>query len=183
LRLSAHAHAPRRLLVLALAVLGSGALAAERITNIGILDLRRVTTSYFRESRAVRDLEEMRAQVDAKRARLEAEIYDLEARRLQARTDGDRQDVLALDQRLFEQRQYLRDYITVKNQQLAQQQERLAESDSFLDDLAAAIAFVAESEGLSLVMDRNNNGVLFFVPEIDVTDLVIAELGRRSGRN
>ena len=50
-------------------------------------------------------------------------------------------------------------------------------------ELAAAIQFVAESEGLSLVLNKNNPSLLFFVKEIDVTDLVIAELGSRARRN
>ena len=171
------------LLVLVLAVAGGGALAAERITNIGILDLKRVATTYFRESKAVRELEELRDQISAERRRLEAQIYDLQERKLEADTNDDAQPALLLDQQLVDRRQYLRDYVTVKNNQLAQLQARLAESDSFLDELAAAIAFVAETEGLSLVLNRDSALFLFFLPEIDITDLVIAELGRRARSN
>ena len=59
----------------------------------------------------------------------------------------------------------------------------MAESDAFLGELAAAIEFVAESNGLSLVLDKNNVTLLYYVPEVDVTDLVIAELGGRARRN
>ena len=170
-------------LVLVFAVAGGGALTAERITNIGILDLKRVTTTYFRESKAVRELEQLRDQISAERRRLEAEIYDLQERKLEADTNDDAQQALLLDQQLFDRRQYLRDYVTVKNNQLAQLQARLAESDAFLDELVAAIAFVAETEGLSLVLNRDSALFLFFLPEIDITDLVIAELGRRARSN
>ena len=161
---------------------GSG-LSAERITNVGLVDLRRVTTSYFRESAAVRELQAERDRMNAERARLEAELLELEGRKVQAERDGLLQRALQLDQELYTRKQHLRDFVAVKNRQLAHQEARLAESDAFLGELAAAIEFVAESEGLSLVLNKNNPSLLFFVKEIDVTDLVISELGRRASRN
>lgn len=162
---------------------GAGELAAERITNVGLVDLRRVTTAYFRESAAVRELQSERDRVAAERARLEAEIFDLEGRKVQAQRNGQAQRELQLDAELYTRKQHLRDFVAVKNRQLAQQEARLGESDAFLGELAAAIQFVAENEGLSLVLNKNNPSLLFFAREVDVTDLVIAELGRRTGRN
>ena len=164
-------------------ILGGGVVTAERITNVGLVDLRAVTTAYFRESAAVRELQAERDRMDAERARLEAQIFELEASKVQAERDGRMQRALQLEQDLYRRKQHLRDFVAVKNRQLAQQEARLAESDAFLGELAAAIEFVAESEGLSLVLNKNNPSLLFFALEIDVTDLVIAELGRRaSGR-
>lgn len=160
---------------------GSGVVTAERITNVGLMDLRAVTTAYFRESAAVRELQAERDRMDAERARLETQIFELEASKVQAERDGRLQRALQLEQELYRRKQHLRDFVAVKNRQLAQQEARLAESDAFLGELAAAIEFVAESEGLSLVLNKNNPSLLFFALEIDVTDLVIAELGRRAG--
>lgn len=168
---------------LLLLLAGCSELAAERITNVGLVDLRRVTTAYFRESAAVRELQAERDRMNAERVRLEAEIFELQGRKVQAERDGLLQRALQLDDELHTRRQHLRDFVAVKNRQLAQQEARLAESDEFLGELAAAIEFVAESEGLSLVLNKNNPSLLFFVKEIDVTDLVIAELGRRARRN
>ena len=162
---------------------GSSELAAERITNVGLVDLRRVTTAYFRESAAVRELQAERDRMNTERARLEAEIFELRGRKVQAERNGLQQRALQLDDELHTRTRHLRDFVAVKNRQLAQQEARLAESDAFLGELAAAIEFVAESEGLSLVLNKNNPSLLFFVKEIEVTDLVIAELGRRVRRN
>ena len=168
---------------LLLLLVGSSGLVAERITNVGLVDLRRVTTAYFRESAAVRELQAERDRMNAERARLEAEIFELERRKVQAERDRLLARALQLDDELHTRKQHLRDFVAVKNRQLAQQESRLAESDAFLGELAAAIQFVAESEGLSLVLNKNNPSLLFFVKEIDVTDLVIAELGQRARRN
>ena len=162
----------------------AGALPAQQlITNVGLVDLQVVTTAYFRESTAVRDLYADRDRINAERARLEVQIFELEARKLRAEQDGRNQEALRIADRMFEQKQHLRDFVSVMNRQLSQRQALLAESDAFLGELAAAIEFVAESRGLSLILDKNNVTLLYFLPEIDITELVIAELGRRAGRN
>ena len=157
--------------------------AQQLITNVGLVDLQAVTTAYFRESTAVRDLYADRDRIAAQRARLEAQLIELEARRLRAEQDGRNQEALRIDDQIFTQRQHLRDFVTVMDRQLSQREALLAESDAFLGELADAIEYVAESRGLSLVLDKNNVTLLYFLPEIDITELVIAELGRRVGRN
>ena len=167
-----------------LLVAAAGVLPAQQlITNVGLVDLQTVTTAYFRESAAVRDLYADRDRIQAEQARLEAQIFELEARRLRARQDGRGAEALRIGDQIFTQKQHLRDFVSVMNRQLSQREALLAESDQFLGELAAAIEFVAESRGLSLVLDKNNARLLYYLPEIDITELVIAELGRRAGRN
>ena len=157
----------------------AGAVTAQQlITNVGLVDLQVVTTAYFRESTAVRDLYADRNRINAERARLETQIFELEARKLRAEQDGRNQEALRIADQIFAQKQHLRDFVSVMNRQLSQRQALLAESDAFLGELAAAIEFVAESRGLSLVLDKNNVTLLYFLPEIDITESVIAELGR-----
>ena len=174
----------RSVLSCGLLLTAAGALPAQQlITNVGLVDLQVVTTAYFRESTAVRDLYADRDRINAQRARLEVQIFELEARKLRAEQDGRNQEALRIADQMFAQKQHLRDFVSVMNRQLSQRQALLAESDAFLGELAAAIEFVAESRGLSLVLDKNNVTLLYFLPEIDITELVIAELGRRAGRN
>ena len=168
--------------VLLLATCGVS-VAQQFITNVGLVDLQRVTTAYFRESTAVRELEAERDRIRSERARLEAQLFELEARKVQAERAGRAQQALRLDEQIHTHKQHLRDFVAVMNRQLGQRQAVLAESDAFLGELADAIEFVAESRGLALVLDKNNVTLLYYVPEIDVTDLVIAELGSRARRN
>ena len=176
--------AQRSLLACGLLLAAAGGASAQQlITNVGLVDLQVVTTAYFRESTAVRDLYADRDRILAERARLEVQIFELEARRLRAQQDGRADEALRIDDQIFTQKQHLRDFVSVMNRQLSQREALLAESDAFLGELADAIEFVAESRGLSLVLDKNNVTLLYYLPEIDITDLVIAELGRRAGRN
>ena len=166
-----------------LLTVAGAAPAQQLITNVGLVDLQAVTTAYFRESTAVRDLNADRDRIRAERARLEAQLVELEARKLRAEQDDRASEALRIGDQIFTQRQHLRDFVSVMNRQLGQRQALLAESDTFLGELADAIEYVAESRGLSLVLDKNNVTLLYFLPEIDITELVIAELGRRARRN
>ena len=174
----------RCLLACGMLLTAAGALPAQQlITNVGLVDLQVVTTAYFRESTAVRDLYADRDRIQAERSRLEAQILELEARRLRARQSGRSAEAVRIGDQIFTEKQHLRDFVSVMNRQLSQREALLVESDEFLGELAAAIEYVAESRGLSLVLDKNNVTLLYFLPEIDITELVIAELGRRAGRN
>lgn len=173
----------RRLAAALLLAAAVTAPAQQLITNVGLVDLQAVTTAYFRESTAVRDLYAERDRVQAERGRLEARIFELEARRLRAQQDGRGQEALRISDQIFTQKQHLRDFVSVMNRQLSHREALLTESDAFLGELADAIEFVAESRGLSLVLDKNNVTLLYYLPEVEITELVIAELGRRAGRN
>ena len=162
--------------------LAAVAAGAQQIPRVGIVDLRRVTTTYFRESSALRSFEAERERVQRQRTQLEAEIFDLEERKVAAEQANNSAQALRLDEQLFDQRQHLRNYLTVKNRQLAEMVSRLAESDEFLTEMTAAIEFVAESEGYSIILNKDNQLFLFFVPEVDITDLVIAQLASQAAR-
>ena len=155
---------------------------AQRVTNIGIVDLVQVSTIYFRESTAVRDLEGFKERIEDEKRRLESQILSLEDDKIDAESQNLKAQALRIDSKVFELKQYLRDYITVKNRQYNQMGNRLANSDEFLNELALAIEFVPENEGLSLILNRNNSSFLYYVPEIDVTDKVIEELSRMGNR-
>jgi len=171
-----------RVRFLALCWLTAAAAASfgQQIPRLGIVDLQRVTTTYFRESTALRNFERERAQVQEEQGRLEADIFDLEARKIEAERSNDSARALSLDRDVFDRRQHLRNYLAVKNRQLADMVSRLSESDDFLSEMTAAIEFIAETEGYSIILNKDSNLFLFFVPEVDITDLVIAELSRRA---
>jgi len=168
---------------LLLAAAGNG--FGEQITRVGLLDIEKVYSVYFRESRAVKEMQEMRAEIQREIARIDDEIQTLEAQKLQAETERNSEQALRLDAEIFRKRQYRADFRRIKLAQLRKLSEKLSLSDAFLDELVAAIQFVAESEGFSLILNKSGQFEQFFffyTKEVDVTDKVIQELVRRSGQ-
>jgi outer membrane protein len=170
----------------AIAFLAAAALAGgEQITRIGVLDIEKVYSVYFRESRAVKELQEKKAEVLREIARIDEEVLTLEGQKLQAESDRNGELALKLDTEIFKKKQYRDDYRRIKMDQLRKMSERIALSDAFLDELVAAIQFVAESEGFSVILNKSGQFeqfFLFYTKEVDVTEKVIQELVRRSGQ-
>jgi len=159
---------------------------AEQLTKVGILDIEKVYSIYFRESKTVKQFQDRQANMLQELSRIDDEILRLENAKLEAENRNDGKAALKLDQEIFEKKQYREDYKRIKTEQLKRMSEELYQSNEFLDELLEAINFVAESEGFSLILNNSRqyrSFFFFYTKEIDVTEKVIEELMRRSGQS
>jgi outer membrane protein len=173
-------------LILLFLIVSGMPLFADQITKVGILDIEKVYSIYFRESKAVKELQQLRADVLREINRIDEEVLLLESQKLDAESRGDGEAALRLDRDIFEKKQYRDDYRRIKMDQIRKRSENLYKSDEFLDELLRAIQFVAESEGFSLVLNASgqfSQFFFFYTKEVDITELVIQELMRRAGQS
>lgn len=168
---------------LALAMgMGQAAGAIEQFTPVAIVDTGRVYTTYFKESQAVRDWEKLKQTTQDELNKYFADTNKLVADRLEAMKKGDATESLRLEQEIAKRTQFYNEYKKVKQQQIADAGKALAQSDSFLSEITAAIKYVAESEGYTVVLDTSASGLglRFYSPEVDITDKVLDQL-KKSG--
>lgn len=168
-------------LAAALLVVPVSGIAQEQLTRMGVVDLDFVARSRFLESEALRAYEARRAEVIAERDAIEEEIVNLEQALVEARQDQNRPLVLHLEQRIFDMRQHLSQFVRVMNDQLQREYDDLKTSDRFIGALNDALEYVAETQGFALIIRRNAD-LLYWDPDIDLTDEVIAELDRQAAR-
>jgi outer membrane protein len=157
-------------------------LGAQQITKFAVVDLPKVYTTFFRDSQAVREFEEQSARVQADINRMTAEIQTLQSSRLDAQGRGDQAQALQLENEIYRKSEYLRQYYEVKTAELNDQKSRLASSSSFLDQVYREIRYIAESEGYSMVLNKENPGIVWYSASVDITDMVIQRLQIRAGR-
>lgn len=173
-------------LLAAAALLATAAAAfGEQITRVGVLDIEKVYSVYFRESRAVKELQEKRSEILREIGRIDEEILALENQKLQAESERNSDLGLKLDTEIFKKKQYRDDYRRIKMDQLRKLSERVSLSDAFLDELVAAIQQVAEADGFSVILNKSGQFEQFFffyTKEVDITEKVIQELVRRAGQ-
>jgi len=62
--------------------------------------------------------------------------------------------------------------------ELENEKKKLMQSGSFLDQVYDEIRYIAESEGYSMVLEKNNN-ILWFSNTIDITDKLITNLQKK----
>ena len=151
-------------------------LCAQQLTTVGIVDVTRVSTAFFRDSQAVRELEDLTNRLQREIDGITAEINQLRDRKLQAENAGDRTRALRLDEEINEKTNYLRDFFRVRNAQLQERRNRLSESSAFLSQLQRAITFVAEDQGYTVVFKSSDPNLLWWSRQVDITDLIIARL-------
>ncbi len=166
--------------------IGAGVVFPVHITKVGILDLEKVYSIYFRESKTVKEFQVRQNALLKELNRIDEELLALESQKLEAESKKDMQKALELDTEIFNKKQYRNDYKRIKMQQLKKLSEELYQSDEFLDELLEAINYVAESEGFSLILNNSRQFRQFFyfyTKEIDITEKVIQELMKRAGKN
>jgi outer membrane protein len=163
-------------LLLVFAVLGTAA-GAQQLTRFAVVDLSRVYTSFFRESRAVREFEERSARVQADIDKYTIEIQQLKSRQATAQVEGRDAEALQLDSEIYRKSEYLRNYYETKTAELEDQRKKLSQSGSFLEQVYNELQLIAESEGYTMVLNlTGTNGILWYSPTVDITAKLIDSL-------
>ncbi|MDR2158808.1 MAG: OmpH family outer membrane protein [Treponema sp.] len=171
-------------LALALILTGLGTrLSSQQLTRFAVVDLPKVYVAFFRDSRAVREFEDRSARVQAEIDRITAEVQSLKSRQLDAASRGDSEQAMRLENDLYRRSEFLKEYYKTKTAELEDQKKKLAQSGSFLDQVYDEIRFIAESEGYTMVLNlKENSGILWFSPTVDITDKLIQNLLSKAGR-
>jgi len=160
---------------------GSGLLYAQQLTRFAVVDMPKVYTAFFQDSRAVRQFEERSARVQSDIDKISKEILDLKSRQLDAEQRGDQSEALRLENQVYRRSEYLRDYYSTKTAELEDQKRRLMQSGSFLEQVYDEIRYIAESEGYSMVINlKENNGIIWYSSTVDITDKLISNLRTKS---
>ncbi|MFA6508037.1 MAG: OmpH family outer membrane protein [Treponemataceae bacterium] len=157
--------------------------AAQQLTRFAVIDLQRVFTTFYRDSKAVRDFEERSARVQADVDRMTAELQGLQRTKVDAESAKDSAGVLRLDQEITKKTDFLREYYRVKTAELEDQKKKLSQSSTFYQQVYDQIRSVAESDGYSIVLNlKDSSGIIWYSPTVDITDSVIQNLNTKAGR-
>jgi len=170
----------KKTVLLLAAFLLATSLYSQQLTRFAVVDLSKVYTAYFRESSVVRQFEERSAAVQAEIDKMTREIQELRSRRIDLVNRGDQAGALRLENEIYNKQEFLKEYYTVKTAELEDQRRKLAQSDSFLEQVHGEIRAIAESEGYSMVL--NLKDAIWYSPTVDITDKVIQNLANRSRR-
>jgi outer membrane protein len=173
----------KKLVVVLFVCCCTASLSAQQLTRFAVVDLPKVYSAFFRESRAVREFEERSAKIQSDIDRMTKEIQDLKSKQADAVLQGDQSQALRIENDVFRRSEFLREYYTTKTAELEQQRRQLSQSGTFLEQVYAEIRYIAESEGYSMVLNlKENTGILWYSPTVDITDKLIANLLSKARR-
>jgi outer membrane protein len=172
----------RVILFLLLNVLCLSCIFSQQITRFALVDLSKVYTTLSRESKAVRDFEEKSAKVQADIDKLTREIQDLRSKYADAVMANNETEALRLENQIYRRSEFLKEYYQTKTAELENERNKLMQSGSFLNQVYDEIRYIAESEGYTMVLNKNNPVIVWFSPTVDITDKLIQNLQTRNKR-
>lgn len=154
---------------------------AQQLTRFAVVDISKVYSAFFRESRAVREFEEQSSRIQADIDRMTREIQELKVAQFNAESRGDRNQSIKLEGEAYQKSEYLKEYFKIKTAELEDRKKKLTESETFLNQISNEIRLIAESEGYSMVL-KTNKEILWYSPSVDITDKLIQNLHAKAGR-
>ena len=167
----------KRFIVVALLICSLAGLSAQQITRFAVVDTSRIYTTFYRDSRSVRDYETKKTQYQAEIQRMSDEIKDLRQQKVDADAAKDDTKSARLDSDINSKTRTLLDYSKVKNTELDTIKKKLTTDDEFYSMLYDQIRKVAESDGYSMVLSlQDGNSIIWYSPTVDITDKVIRNM-------
>ena len=165
----------RIILVALLLPLFAGVVAAEQLTTVAIVNIDRVYNTFYRDSQEVRELERLRREYQEE---IDAQVRELESLRQRHTIALDQNNSFTanrLETQIADKERFIEDLARRRRSQLEARQTRLL-SDDFLNRMQQAIQFVAESEGYTVVMRTDSEGLQWWSSAVDISDKVLARL-------
>ena len=133
---------------------------AQQITKFGVVDTAKVYNAYFRNSAP-------------------DELQKLQSKKVEYEKNGNDALVLKTDAEITKKKDFLIEYTNAKNAELESMQKTLQGSDAFYNKLYDTLSKVAEAGGYSMILSlQQSNSILWYSNSVDVTEQVIAELGK-----
>lgn len=154
--------------------------SAQQITRFAVVDTARIYTTFYRDSRSVRDYEAKKTQFQAEIQQMTDEIKMLRQQKVDAEAFGDQSKVLRLESEISSKTNYLLDYSRVKNAELDTMKKKLTSDNDFYSMLYDEIRKVAEQDGYSAVLSlQEGSSIFWYSPTVDITDKVIRNMTSR----
>ncbi|MBO8449865.1 MAG: OmpH family outer membrane protein [Spirochaetes bacterium] len=157
--------------------LAAQGIFAQQITRFAVIDTARIYTTFYRDSRNVRDFESKRLRYQREIQRLSDEIKDLRQQKVDAEALGETARVTRLEAQISSKTNFLLDYSKAKNEELDELRKELTTDDEFYSMLYEQIRKISEADGYSMVLSlQEGNSIIWYSPTVDITDKVIRSM-------
>ncbi|MDR2072393.1 MAG: OmpH family outer membrane protein [Spirochaetaceae bacterium] len=152
--------------------------AQQSITRFAVVDMNRVTAAYAEQNVNARSFNEKSSRIQAEIDRLNLELQALNDKLTAATEDDQNPDqIRTLENQIRTKTQAVQNYIKTSFAELEKERAALAQNDTFVQQLSSILRIVAESEGYSMVLSKQDgSGILWYSPSVDITNKVIARI-------
>jgi outer membrane protein len=176
-----HAMTPRALRGFTAALLAAlvglaPVVAQQRLTNVCVVDVSKVNQAFFRESKRAKEYQAFRDLVKQELKTMDADIEELRIKKVDATRANNSSEANRVDRQIAEKQAERDTYARLQEQKRIRMLEDLQSNDKYFRDLVAAIEWVCHQEGYALAFNLAETPLLWFDPDVDVTDKVIQRM-------
>lgn len=151
-------------------------VSANELTKVGIVDTNKVYTRWIKESADARNFDVYKQSIEDEISKRKIEIDQIDKALIIARDDDNDELVAELESELQVKKINLQEYARHKNKELNARIASDATKNDFSEKFQAAIDKVGKQKGFSIIFHASDKTMLWFHPEVDITNLVIQEL-------
>jgi len=175
----------RIICLLLLCFIAQGVLTAEQLTKIAVVDIVKIYKAFFKESKAIRDLEDFKKKYEAELDKIDNQLLELEKKIVETKKQGDSNEVIKLEEKQEELKSYRNEYYRVKNKEYVKRFDVIKKSQSqdLWLELIGIIEYIALRESYSVVLRIDDPYVVFYTKDVDITDEVVKEIAARQRKN
>jgi outer membrane protein len=174
----------RTIVIFFLSVLCLSYAYSQQITRMAVVDLPRVYTEFFTESKAVRDFQQRTTRVQTDIDKMNKEIQDLKNKHADAILKDDSSEMLKLEGQINTRTENLRVFYQTRMAELDKMRQGLMQSNTFINQVHDEIRYIAESKGYTAVFDiKNTPGIIWFSPSVDITNDLIQSLKNKAAKD
>ena len=145
-----------------------------QVTKFAVVNFERIQRERFENRSDVQQLRANRQAIQTEVNELAAEIQELHESRAEAQRQQNSNEIWRLDTEITNKTGYLRNYAAEKDAEFNAAMGRLQQG--FSDRVREAAERVAISEGVTMVLDINAPGVVWFSNSVNITADVIQAL-------
>ncbi|MDR2314067.1 MAG: OmpH family outer membrane protein [Spirochaetaceae bacterium] len=152
--------------------------AQHSITRFAVVDMNRITAAYAEQNVNARNFNEKSARIQAEIDKLNQELQVLNDKLTAATESNENPDqIKTLENQIRTKTQAVKNYIRTSFTELERERAALARNDTIVQELNSILRIVAESEGYSMVLSKQDgSGILWYSPSVDITNKVIARI-------
>ncbi len=148
---------------------------AQQFFKAGVVDFARVYNQFFKETKPVKDFDDFKSGIQKEIDKMKEEIRQINDQRNDAKLKGDSSRVSSLDVEILKRQDVMKEYARVQQIQINSRNLDLQEAN-FLRLLNDEIEQAAVSKGFGLILNKKDTAVIWFGPDADITDDVLARM-------
>lgn len=149
---------------------------SEQLSKIGVVQISRIIENFPTNSQAFQELNRLKEEYDENLPLYSEYLNQLNLQLIEMKNEGDEAEILKQESEIEAYENFMVEYHEAMNKRIANAREKLKDGSGIVESIFSSISFIAVNEGYSLILDAAEQNIIWYSPEIDITDKVIQRL-------